>query len=101
MAWCENPHCGKQGLRKADVELDDSIKKVLCHGCYAHAHPGWVPPSEFVDLSNGTAQELAPPRFGFALQASDKEGIKAMLSYGGVSLALQASNEDLKRLFGN
>jgi len=51
MAWCENEHCRKDGLRKADIEFCEVSRKVLCHGCYAHVHPGWLPPEEYVDLS--------------------------------------------------
>lgn len=99
MAWCENEHCRKDGLRKADIEFCEATRKVLCHGCYALVHPGWQPPAEYVDLSNGKAQPIATPRVGFAVQFSEVDGLKAQVSYGELSFAVLASPAEIKRLF--
>lgn len=102
MAWCENESCGKDGLRKADIEFCDTTRKVLCHGCYSLVHPGWVPPAEYVDLSEvvpSTARLVPLPRIGFALQITDADGIKAQVSYGRANLAFHAPMEEIKALF--
>jgi hypothetical protein len=99
VAWCENPNCGKTGLRKADVEFDDDSRLVLCHGCMTVVHPGWVPPEEFVDLTGVIPRVVrTESSFGMAIQVNDEDGIKAAFSYGGISLAIHVPNEDLKRL---
>lgn len=101
MAWCENPHCKKTGLRKADVEFDEETRLVLCHGCMTITHPGWTPPTEYVDLTGVIPTVVrSGPQFGMALQINEQDGIKAAFSYGGASLALHIPNEDLKRMFG-
>lgn len=104
MAWCENPSCLKNGLRKADIEFCDESRKVLCHGCYALMHPGWVPPEEYVDMTDTVprvVRNIAPePRLGFAIQVTDREGFRARISYGGANIAFHAPAGDLKRLLG-
>ena len=96
MAWCENDTCMKTGLRKADVEFCDDTKKVLCHGCYALAHPAWMPPVEIVDMTDSTP---ARPKVGYVLQMSDQDGLRAKLSYGGLSLTFHAPSDDLHKIF--
>jgi hypothetical protein len=98
MAWCENPTCGKKGLRKADVEFDENMNMVLCHGCYVQAHPGWMPPVEVVDLRDVVPQA---PQVGYSFNFSDKDGLKASLSYGDISISFHAPTEDLRRLLGS
>lgn len=101
MAWCQNPSCKKDGLRKADVEFDDTSKLILCHGCYALMHPGWIPPAEYVDVSDRVPSvALLRPHVGFAIQVTDQEGLKAKISYGGASLAIHVPTEDFKKTFG-
>lgn len=101
MAWCENPHCKKNGLRKADVEFDETTRLVLCHGCMTITHPGWIPPAEFVDLTGVIPHVVrSGPRFGMALQVNAKDGINAAFSYGNVSVAVHVPEEDIKRWFG-
>jgi hypothetical protein len=101
MAWCENPHCGKTGLRKADVEFDDESRRVLCHGCMTLIHPGWVPPNEYVDLTGFIPTVVrTEPQFGMAIQINEQDGIKAAFSYGGMSLTLHIPNEDLRNMLG-
>lgn len=100
MAWCENEHCRKDGLRKADIEFDDTTRKVLCHGCYSLVHPGWLPPAEVVDLSDGSSTALTRPHVGFAFQFTDKDGLQAKVSYGGLQFAVMAPGDEIKRLFG-
>ncbi len=102
MAWCENPNCRKDGLRKADVEFCDDNKKVLCHGCYSLVHPGWVPPNEYVDLTD-VVPKVARPEIpmGFAFQFTEAEGLKAQFTFGGASIAFMAPMSDIKRLFGD
>lgn len=104
MAWCENEHCRKDGLRKADVEFCDDLKKVLCHGCYALYHPGWVPPvEEYVDLTDTVpkvVRMIPEPRIGFTIRVDDQDGVRAQLSYGGATLSVHAPTSELKRLIG-
>ncbi len=103
MAWCQNPSCGKDGLRKSDIEFDETSRMILCHGCMTLQHPGWVPPSEYVDLSNGIPNVVrlnTEPRFGMVLQVNEKEGIKAAFSYGGISLAIHVPSEDYRSILG-
>lgn len=102
MAWCENENCRKNGLRKEDIEFDDATRKVLCHGCMTLVHPGWTPPSEYVDLTSDAVPRVPAPqsKVGFAIQVTNEKGVQAQLSYGGVSIAFQAPMEDLKGLFG-
>lgn len=102
MAWCENPDCQKQGLRKQDVEFCDDRHLVLCHGCYALAHPGWTPPPEYVDLSGYRQAVSVPiqPKVGFAIQISDQEGLKARLSYGNANVAVHIPMDDIRGMTG-
>ena len=102
MAWCENEHCRKDGLRKADIEFCEVSRKVLCHGCYAHVHPGWLPPEEYVDLSGVVPMATSGigPRVGMNIQMSATEGIKAVVTYGGMSLGIHIPENDYRRLFG-
>jgi hypothetical protein len=97
MAYCNN--CNKTGLRKADVEFCDSTRQMLCHGCYSLAHPGWMPPSEIVDMTQ--EQEDRRPKIGFAIQITDEEGVRAQVSYGGFTFSIQAPAEDIRKLIGN
>lgn len=99
MAYCNN--CHKDGLRKADVEFCDTTRQVLCHGCYALAHPGWMPPAEVVDLTGEASVTQSRPRVGFAIQITDGEGVKAQISYGGFTFSIQAPAEDIRKLMGN
>lgn len=103
MAWCENENCRKDGLRKADVEFCEVTHKVLCHGCYALVHPGWIPPPEYVDMTDcGSRVYITPPdpKIGFAIQITDGEGVKAKISYGGASIAFHAPTMEIKKIFG-
>lgn len=103
MAWCENPNCNKDGLRKADVEFDETSRKVLCHGCMTLVHPGWIPPSEYVNLSEGIPEVVRlgnDPRFGMALQINEADGLKAAFSYGGMSLAIHIPSDEYRQLIG-
>ncbi len=107
MAWCENEHCPRfmsNVLRKADVEFCEVTRKVLCHGCYANQHPGWIPPPEYVDVSDRVTPRVEvlkqEPVFGYALQITDSDGIKAKVQYGGISMAVHIPTDDLKRTFG-
>lgn len=101
MAWCQNPHCRKDGLRKEDIEFDDTTRQILCHGCYALVHPGWVPPHEYVDLTDVVPKVSKPePPMGFAFQLTHDGGLKAQFNYGGASVAFMAPMTDLKKLFG-
>ncbi len=101
MAWCENQNCRKTGLRKADVEFDDDSKLVLCHGCMALTHPGWMPPQEFVDLTGIVPVSVShESQFGMHLQINREDGIKASFSYGGISLAINVDNEEYRKFFG-
>lgn len=100
MAWCENEKCNKNGLRKSDVEFCDTTRKVLCHGCYLMVHPGWIPPYEFVDLTNEAVRAVrtpTAPQLGYAIQMSDQEGIKAQVSYGDISISLHIPNSEVTR----
>ncbi len=101
MAWCTNPACGKDGLRKADIEFCEDTRMILCHGCYALRHPGWEPPLEVVDLSEAVpVVKHRKPKVGFAIQMSEFEGLKAQVSYGGATFTIQAPPGDLKRIIG-
>lgn len=100
MAWCTNPYCRKDGLRKADIEFCEETRAILCHGCYAVVHPGWIPPAEYVDLSQDSPEVTKlRPQMGFALQVTNSD-IKAKVSYGSIEIAFQSPTHDLKRLFG-
>jgi hypothetical protein len=96
MAWCEN--CKKTGFRKEDVELDDSLRKILCHGCYALAHPGWMPPHEFVDVTETVSEVL--PKLDYAVSFDSKDGLKAQVSYGELALRVHAPMEQIKKYLG-
>lgn len=104
MAWCENENCRKDGLRKADIEFCERTRKVLCHGCYALVHPGWIPPHEYVDVSDVVPKvevmKYPEPRLGFAIQISDEGGFKAQVSFGESQFTFHSPTEDIKRLFG-
>jgi hypothetical protein len=100
MAWCENPHCKKDGLRKADVEFDEGTRLVLCHGCMTVTHPGWRPPEEFVDISGIFPTVVSrEPKFEMAFQVNQEVGFKALFSYGGMSFTVNVPTEDYQRLF--
>ena len=92
MAVCENATCGKTGLRKEDVEYDENLKLILCHGCYVQAHPGWMPPSEIIDLTADV------PALGYAFSINNIDGFRARVSYGGASVSFHAPTEDIRKL---
>lgn len=105
MAWCQNQNCGKDGLRKDDIEFCEETRLILCHGCYALRHPGWAPPvEEFVDLTDSVPKVVRrlprDPRVGFAIQISDGDGVRAQVSYGGATLSFHAPMAELKRFVG-
>jgi hypothetical protein len=96
MAWCEN--CKKDNLRKADVEFCDSTHKVLCHGCYTLAHPGWMPPVEIVDM---TTPPPAPPQaLDYVVSLSARDGFRAQVSVGDVSLKVHAPMDQFMKYLG-
>lgn len=102
MAWCENPECKKDGLRKADIEFDETTRKVLCHGCMTLVHPGWKPPEEYVDLTGGIPRVIktAPaPKFGMAIKLNPNHGLDALFSYGEISLTMHFPTEEIEKLF--
>ena len=99
MAWCEN--CKKTGLRKDDVEFDETFHKILCHGCYAYAHPGWVPPLEYVDMTSPrSVQAEVMPVLNYSVSFDNKNGFRAQLSYGDLALQFQAPMDQLKKYLG-
>ncbi len=102
MAWCENENCRnfrQNILRKADVEFCDDTKKVLCHGCYSSVHPTWTPPQEYVDLTDSVPRVARPqPEVGFAIQLTHEGGLKAQVNYGGLSFAVMAPMDEIKKL---
>jgi hypothetical protein len=93
MAWCTN--CPKTGLRKADIEFCYDTKQILCHGCYALAHPGWKPPEEYVDITQTVTEIL--PKVDYTLSFDNKNGFRAKVAYGDMSLQFNAPMEQLKR----
>lgn len=96
MAWCQN--CPKENLRKEDVEFDYGLRKILCHGCYAMAHPGWMPPEEFVDITDGVVELM--PKVDYALSLDSKNGFQAQVSYGDLSFRFNAPMEQIKKYLG-
>ena len=97
MAWCQ--HCNKDNLRKDDVEFCYDTRLILCHGCYALRHPGWMPPAEIVDATTGVVAELMP-KLDYAVSFDSKSGFKAKVSYGDLSLNFNAPMEQLKKYLG-
>lgn len=95
MSRCENPNCNKDNLRKADVEFDEDRKMVLCHGCYALVHPGWLPPEEIVDLI-----PREKPEFKYEISLSKEQGLKARVAYGELAVSVHAPMDELKRYLG-
>lgn len=100
MAWCDN--CHKQGLRKEDVEFCYDLRKVVCHGCYTLVHPGWMPPLEYVDVSNSVVEVFpkTAQKIDYAISLDSKEGFKAQISYGELSFQFVAPIEQLKKYLG-
>jgi len=96
MAWCQN--CNKDKLRKADVEFDEELRKILCHGCYVLAHPGWLPPEEYVDVTDPVAQVL--PKVDYAVSLDSKNGFQAQVAYGDLSFRFHAPMEQIKKYLG-
>jgi len=96
MAWCTN--CNKDGLRKDDVEFCEETRMILCHGCYARRHPGWMPPEEYVDISAQVAEVL--PKLDYAVSLDSKNGLEAKVSYGDLSVKFNAPMEQIKKVLG-
>lgn len=99
MAWCMNSECGKKNLSKTQVEFDDAIQMVLCFDCYAARHPGWYPKTDtpvvlYPSLPPG------PPQWNYEVSLSSRDGFRARVAYGDVSLGLHAPPDDLRRLLG-
>lgn len=98
MAWCMNPECGKKNLRKTQVEFDDEAQQVLCFDCFARRHPGWYPkidtPAVVYPLPPG------PPAWDYEVNLSSRDGFRARVSYGDVTVGFHAPPNDLRRLFG-
>jgi len=96
MATCENTNCGKTNLRKTDVELDQELGKIYCTGCYCMLHPGWTPTVEGEIVS----ELVPPPEVSYELSLSNRDGFRAKLGYGEVSIAFHAPMTDIKRALG-
>jgi hypothetical protein len=99
MAWCQNPYCGKRNLSKEDVEFDDDSRMVLCTGCYALRHPGWVPPVPGTIAPQAHAPSLDMRKVEFEAHFTTDRGFTARLGYGEVAVGFCASMEEIKRLF--
>lgn len=99
MAWCMNTRCGKQGLRKEDVEFDDDLRMVLCQGCYALRHPGWVPPVDVV-VQPPVAVLQVPEKFSYEAHLTTENGFSARIGYGEVSLGVHISKSQFQRWLG-
>ncbi len=98
MAWCEN--CNKTSLRKEDVEFCESTKKILCHGCYVLAHPGWVPPLEFIDTTKQDSTEIFSD-ISYTISIDSKEGFRTSVSYKDLSLNFHVPLERIKQYLGS
>jgi hypothetical protein len=98
MAWCQNQKCRKQGLSKNDVEFCEDTKMVLCTGCYALRHPGWMPPNDFVVGAPQTAAVV--PEFSYELHFTSGDGFSARVAFGDLVLGVHAPMEEIRRYFG-
>lgn len=94
MATCENPHCGKTNLRKADVELDVELRQILCAGCYCLRHPGWFPSGDLV------SEVLQPMQLSYEVSISSDDGLRARVGYGDVNVSFHAPMGEIKRVLG-
>lgn len=97
MPWCENQHCRKSGLKKDDVEFDDDLHMVLCTGCYALRHPGWVPPVE------GKPVLPVPPGdalLRYEVHFTSERGLAARVGYGDLSFSFMAPMSEIQRYLG-
>jgi hypothetical protein len=94
-----NPECGKRDIKKSQVEFDESSQTVLCHGCYAIKYPNWVPETDVVVFPPHGAF-VAGPQWEYEIQLTSRDGFKAKVSYGSVSIGFHAPSDDLKKLMG-
>jgi hypothetical protein len=99
MAWCQNPYCGKKDLKKDDVEFCEDTHLVLCTGCYALRHPGWIPGNVVQPPPPSPAPPLDVKKVAFEAHFTTERGFTARLGYGEVSVGFYASMEEIKKLF--
>ena len=99
MAWCQNPHCKKQGLNKKDVEFCEDTHMVLCVGCYALRHPGWLPPEEEVVVIKAVPGPHDPPKLNYEFHMTSRDGFTAQIGYGQMAVGFHAPMSELKRYF--
>lgn len=96
MAWCDNRNCGKTNLLKTDVEFDEELKMVLCHGCYCLRHPGWVPPTDTMPLPVAAGD----PKLRYELRFTNEMGFAARIGFGDLVVSFHAPMQDIRRLWG-
>lgn len=102
MAWCMSQHCQKQGLSKNDVEFDEDLRMVLCHGCYCLRHPGWVPPVTPTDAPTYVPSVVVPtngPSVEYEVHFTSERGFEAVVGYQDMSVTFHAPMGTLRKYF--
>jgi len=87
MPKCENTQCAKEGVSPSDIYEESSTGKLFCGRCIVAKQVVSIP----------VRQE---PHIDYALSYTKKDGIKAGLFYGGASLTIEVSQEELNKALG-
>ena len=91
MPFCMDKECGKQGLKRSDVELDPKTNEVLCHDCYYKRYPAGA--LEVAEVGGSVCREFA---YGVHLTSTD--GLHARVAYGGNFLDAHVPVAEFKEL---
>jgi len=94
MPFCMNQECGKQELKRTEIELDPQTQEVLCRECYYQRYPTG-------DVLPAASQIGEPEReFTYGVHLTSANGLQARVAYGGNFVDLNVPRHELAGLAG-
>lgn len=92
MPFCMNQECGKQGLKRNEIELDPQTQEVLCQDCFYQRYPTG-------DVLPATPQIGEPAReFAYGVHLTSANGLQARIAYGANFVDLNVPRYELAGL---
>ena len=95
MPWCQNPMCGKQNLKKEDVEFDERRQAILCTPCYTQANPEAGPAAKVLEMMPKSGPLVNGHEVFYELALNSTEGIRAEIRYRDLSLQFKAAPDEI------